>query len=243
MGSVVCDAVAVADDLELAAAIGRGAAGTSTNGVTISRDLEVLTGNGCEVVVELTRADAAREHASWLAAHGLHAVIGTSGLTDDDIADLAKLFTASNCIVAPNFAISAVLMMRFAAMAAPFFDSAEVIEFHHDGKVDAPAGTAIAVAERMAAASDTWAADATQHEPIPGSRGARGPGVIRVHSVRMRGMVAHNEVVLGTTGQSLTIRQDSYDRSSYVPGVLLACRRIADRPGVTVGLDDLLELD
>ena len=133
-------------------------------------------------------------------------------------------------------------MMRFAEMAAPFFESAEIIELHHDGKVDAPSGTAVQTAERLAAASSEWAADPTEREVYPGSRGGLGPAGIRVHAVRMRGMVAHQEVILGTLGQTLTIRQDSFDRDSFMPGVILACKRIADHPGLTLGLDTLLGL-
>ena len=149
-------------------------------------------------------------------------------------------FTTSNCLIASNFAISAVLMMRFAEQAAPYFDTAEIIELHHDQKVDAPSGTAVTTARRMAAASAEWAADPTKHELYPGARGGAGPAGIRLHSVRMRGMVAHQEVILGAAGQTLTIRQDSYDRSSYMPGVVLACKRVADHPGVTEGLDAVL---
>ena len=128
-----------------------------------------------------------------------------------------------NCVLAANFAISAVLMMRFAELAAPFFDTAEIIELHHDAKADAPSGTALRTAQRMAAASGEWAPDPTTHEVIPGARGGVGPAGIRLHAVRMRGMVAHQEVILGAQGQSLTIRQDSYDRASFMPGVVLAC--------------------
>jgi len=135
-----------------------------------------------------------------------------------------------------------VLMMRFAEMAAPFFDTAEIIELHHDRKIDAPSGTAMATARRMAAASGDWAADPTEHEDPVGARGGVGPGGIRLHAVRMRGMMAHQEVVLGTQGQTLTIRQDSYDRTSFMPGMVLACERIADHPGLTIGLDALLGL-
>ena len=144
--------------------------------------------------------------------------------------------------MAPNFAIGAVLMMRFAEMAAPFFETAEVIELHHDQKVDAPSGTALNTVERMAAASSDWAPDPTQAETVPGARGGKGPGGIPVHSVRLRGLVAHQEVLLGTTGQSLSIRHDSYDRSSFMPGVVLAVKQIGDHPGLTVGLDAFLGL-
>jgi 4-hydroxy-tetrahydrodipicolinate reductase len=133
-------------------------------------------------------------------------------------------------------------MMRFAEMAAPYFETAEVVELHHDQKIDAPSGTAMATVERMAEASDDWADDPTEQEVAGHPRGGVGPGGIRVHSVRLRGLVAHQEVLFGTTGQSLTIRHDSYDRSSFMPGVVLGIKRIADRPGVTLGLESFLDL-
>jgi 4-hydroxy-tetrahydrodipicolinate reductase len=170
----------------------------------------------------------------------VHAVVGTTGFSAADHDELRARFTKSNCLIAPNFAIGAVLMMRFAEMAAPFFETAEVIELHHDAKIDAPSGTAVQTADRMSKASSVWAPDPTQKVVVAGARGAEGPSGIRVHSVRMRGMVAHQEVILGTTGQTLIIRHDSYDRTSFMPGVLLAVRRIADLPGVTIGLDALL---
>jgi 4-hydroxy-tetrahydrodipicolinate reductase len=153
---------------------------------------------------------------------------------------LRAAFTSSNCLIAPNFAIGAVLMMRFAEMAAPFFESAEVIELHHDNKVDAPSGTAMLTTQRMAAASDQWAPDPTERTLVDGARGGVGPGAIPIHSVRLRGLIAHQEVLLGTTGQTLTIRHDSYDRASFMPGVLLAVKAVPDRPGLTVGLDAVL---
>ena len=150
------------------------------------------------------------------------------------------MFTSSNCIVAPNFAIGAVLMMRFAEIAAPFFDTAEIIEIHHDGKADSPSGTAIATANRMAAASNNWAKDPTTHEAIAGARGAKSAAGIPIHAVRMRGVVANQEVVLGTQGQTLTIRHDTIDRASFMPGVVLACKKIAEYKGFTLGLDNFL---
>jgi 4-hydroxy-tetrahydrodipicolinate reductase len=212
--------------------------------VAIAKELKAFADAGAEVVVDFTAAEAARTTVPWLAMHGIHAVVGTTGLTADDLALFAQEFGGGgpNCLVVPNFSISAVVMMRCAEIAAPFFDTAEVIELHHDGKVDAPSGTAIATAERMAAASDEWAPDPTRTEVIAGARGGAGPAGIHIHAVRMRGMVAHQEVILGARGQSLTIRQDSYDRESFMPGVLLACKRIADLPGLTVGLDRVLGL-
>ena len=133
-------------------------------------------------------------------------------------------------------------MMKFAALAAPYFETAEIIEFHHDEKIDAPSGTATLTAERMAEASTEWGDDPTTKTVYDGARGGEGPAGIRVHSVRMRGMVAHQEVILGTTGQTLVIRHDSIDRTSFMPGVLMATKAIVERPGVTVGLDVLLDL-
>jgi 4-hydroxy-tetrahydrodipicolinate reductase len=178
----------------------------------------------------------------WCAEHNVHAVVGTSGLTEGNIDEIRSLFEGSraNCIVAPNFAIGAVLLVRLAELAAPYFETAEIIELHHDGKIDAPSGTAMHTAERMAAASKEWAPDPTTKEVVEGARGAKGPGGIPIHAVRMRGMVAHEEVLLGTMGQTLSVRHDSYDRTSFMPGVLLAVKAVADRPGLTVGLDSLL---
>jgi 4-hydroxy-tetrahydrodipicolinate reductase len=240
MGDAVCAAVTVDRDLELVAAVHPRLAGETRHGVTIAGELRALADADCDVVVDFTVADAARVTLPWLAMHGMHAVVGTTGFTDADIAAFRSEFSGSNCVIASNFAISAVLMMRFAELAAPFFDTAEIIELHHDGKIDAPSGTALTTAQRMAAASGEWAADPTRHESYPGSRGGIGPAGIRLHSVRMRGMVAHQEVILGANGQTLTIRQDSYDRISYMPGVVVACRHIADHPGLTLGLETIL---
>ena len=240
MGATVCGAVAADPALALVAAVDPKAVGQQVHGITIAGELRALAEAGCHVVVDFTVADSARVTLPWLAMHGMHAVVGTTGFTDTDLADFRSAFSGSNCLIAANFAISAVLMMRFAELAAPFFDTAEIIELHHDQKIDAPTGTAVATAQRMAAASSDWAADPTQHEVYPGARGGVGPAGIHLHAVRMRGMMAHQEVVLGAQGQTLTIRQDSYDRSSFMPGVVLACKRIAEHPGVTIGLDPFL---
>ena len=243
MGRTVCRAVSAADGLILVAAADPAAVGEDLEGVVLSAGPAEMVEAGAEVVVDFTGVDASRANLPILAEAGVHAVVGTSGLDDDDLAGLRSSFTSSNCVVVSNFAIGAVLMIRFAEMAAPWFDTAEVLEFHHDGKIDAPSGTALATADRMAAASAHWAADGTVTENLPGGgRGAKGPSDIRIHAVRMRGMVAHQEVVLGTVGQTLTIRHDTVDRDSFMPGVLLAVRRIAEVPGVTVGLDALLGL-
>ena len=240
MGAAVCDAVTTDHELDLVAAVDPHAVGQMRNGIRIAAEPRALVDAGCQVVVDFTVAKAARTTLPFLALHGIHAVVGTTGFSDDDLALFRSEFSGSNCIIASNFAISAVLMMRFAELAAPYFDTAEIIELHHDAKVDAPSGTAVTTAQRMAAASSTWAPDPTQHEVYAGSRGGVGPGGIHVHSLRMRGMVAHQEVILGAQGQTLTIRQDSYDRSSYMPGVVLACKKIAQHPGLTLGLDTFL---
>jgi len=169
-------------------------------------------------------------------------VVGTTGFTQDDLDTFKKSFTNSNCLIAANFAVGAVLMMRFAEMAAPFFDTAEIIEIHHDGKADSPSGTAISTAQRMAAANSGWASDPTKHEAIEGARGAKGPGNIPIHAVRMRGTVANQEVILGAQSQTLTIRHDTIDRTSFMPGVVIACKKIAAHQGFTLGLDTYLNI-
>jgi 4-hydroxy-tetrahydrodipicolinate reductase len=252
VGSEVCRAVAADPEFELVAAVDphhegldlRQVTGGAASGLQVAADVSEFERAGVEVAVDFTQLAAARENLRWCAEHGVHAVVGTTGFTEDDFAELRRRFEAStaNCVVAPNFAIGAVLMMRFAELAAPWFETAEVIELHHDNKLDAPSGTAMLTVERMAAASEEWGEDPTRTEVVAGARGGVGPGGIRVHSVRLRGLVAHQEVVLGTTGQSLTIRHDSYDRTSFMPGVLLAVKAVPDRPGLTVGLDVLLGL-
>ncbi len=255
MGRTVCAAVAAAPDLELVGAVDPGCSGTfidPASGVPVAEppsgpavevvatieELDPLP----QVVVDFTVVESARANLEWCARNGVHAVVGTTGFDQADLDHLASVFTHSNCLIAANFAIGAVLMMRFAELAAPWFDSAEIIELHHEAKVDAPSGTALATAERMAAAPGEWLSDPTRNEKVPGARGAEGPGGIHIHSVRLRGLVAHQEVLLGTLGQSLTIRHDSYDRTSFMPGVLLGCRRIAEHRGLTVGLDAFLEI-
>jgi 4-hydroxy-tetrahydrodipicolinate reductase len=249
MGTEVCRAVVADPELELVAAVDPFHAGLDVRSVTrvdvplqVAASPEALIDAKAEVVVDFTQLDPARENLAWVAAHGVHAVVGTTGFSAEDLDRFRATFIDSNCFIAPNFAIGAVLMMRFAELAAPYFESAEIIELHHDQKIDAPSGTAMLTAERMAAASEDWVDDPTRSLVVEGARGGRGPGGIGIHSVRLRGLVAHQEVLLGTAGQSLTIRHDSYDRSSFMPGVLLAIKRIGERPGVTVGLDNLLDL-
>jgi 4-hydroxy-tetrahydrodipicolinate reductase len=250
MGSTVCRAVVGDPRLELVAAVDPFHAGidlgkvtgASIRGLQLSPTADALASAGAQVAIDFTTLDAARQNLAWCAENGVHAVVGTTGFQPGDMEELARIFTRSNCFIAPNFAIGAVLMMRFAELAAPFFETAEVIELHHDQKIDAPSGTAMLTAERMAARSSEWAADPTTRHTVEGARGGQGPGGIRMHSVRLRGLVAHQEVLLGTTGQTLSIRHDSHDRDSFMPGVLLAVKAVPDRPGLTVGLDALLDI-
>lgn len=257
MGTEVCRAVAGAGDLELVAAVDPGAAGRSLAGLAGSDvpDLEVvgaveaLAAAGVEVAIDFSHAEAARANLPWCAEHGVHAVVGTTGLGPDDLSRLGRLFDGrrANAVVAPNFAVGAVLLMRFCELAAPIMDGVEVIELHHDAKRDAPSGTALHTAERIAAARAAAGAgplppDPTTDEVLAGARGAIGPAGIRVHSVRLPGLVAHEEVIFGAAGQSLSLRHDAYDRRSFMPGVLRAVRDVPRRPGLTVGLDALLGL-
>jgi 4-hydroxy-tetrahydrodipicolinate reductase len=245
MGRAVCAAVAADPELDFVAGVGRSSAGQEIEGVVISESLHAFVDAACDVVVDFSVASAGRDVLPWLGLHGIHAVVGTTGFGPEDFALFESTFAGSdgpNCVIAPNFAISAVLMMRFAEMAAPWFDTAEIIELHHDRKVDAPSGTAVKTAERMAQGrGDSFAPDPTTDEVFVGARGGDGPANVRIHSVRMRGMVAHQEVILGTTAQTLTIRQDSYDRESFMPGVVLACKRIADVAGLSRSLDPFLD--
>ena len=249
MGTTVCQAVVDDPDLVLAAAVDPFHAGLDlrqVNGIAEHLQLaagpEALLAANVDVAVDFTQVEAARANVDWLADKGIHAVVGTTGFTDADLDHFRGAFTASNCVIAPNFAIGAILLMRFAELAAPYFETAEIIELHHEHKIDAPSGTAMVTAQRMADASSDWAPDPTADLVVPGARGGKGPAEIPIHSVRMKGMVAHQEVLLGTTGQTLSLRHDTYDRSSFMPGVLLAVKHVADHPGLTLGLDSLLDL-
>lgn len=262
MGTEVCRAVADAEGLELAAAVDPAAAGRPVAELAgrpgdfgvVAAELGALADAGCEVVVDFTRADVSLPALLWCAARGIHTVVGTTGFGPDAVSALGSAFAGPNasppgpnCVLAPNFAIGAVLMMRFAELAAPYFDGAEIVELHHAAKRDAPSGTAVRTAERMAAAREgagdgPFPPDATEQEVVTGARGGAGPGGVRLHAVRLPGLVAHQEVVLGSAGQTLTIRHDSTDRASFMDGVVLAVRRVAGLPGLTVGLDVVLGL-
>lgn len=236
VGSAVVAAVEADPQHELAAALDHG------------DSLDQLLEGNVEVVVDFTVPDAVMGNLEFCVQHGIHAVVGTTGWTEDRFAELKGWLEKSpstGVLVAPNFAISAVLTMKFAEIAAPFFESAEVVELHHPNKVDAPSGTAVHTAEAIARARQAAGMgeqpDATE-QSLDGARGANVKGV-PVHAVRMTGMVAHEQVIFGTKGQTLTIKQDSYDRESFVPGVMLGVEKIASFPGLTVGLEKFLGLD
>ncbi len=233
MGTEVCRAVDAADDLELVAMIDQG------------DWLSNASDAGAEVVVDFTSPDVVMDNVHWCVEQGINVVVGTSGFTAQRLDRIRAWLSHKpgvGVIVAPNFAVGAVLMMEFAERAARFFESVEIIEQHHPRKVDAPSGTALntarIIAEARSAAGMAAPPDATR-DAVEGARGATVDG-IRVHSVRAAGLVAHQEILFGTTGETLTIRHDSYERASFMPGVLLAVRSVIDRPGLTVGLADLL---
>lgn len=235
VGRAIVEGVNAADDLELVATIDRG------------DSLEALTAAGTEVIVDFTQPSAVMGNLEFCIAHGIHCVVGTTGFDQQCLAQVEEWTTqegAGNVLIAPNFAISAVLTMVLAKQAAKFFETAEVVEYHHPTKLDAPSGTAIHTAQKIAAARKEAGLgpmpDATE-QGLDGARGANVDG-IPVHAVRTRGMVAHEEVIFGAQGQSLTIRQDSYDRSSFIPGVLVGIRGIGKHKGLVVGLENYLGL-
>jgi 4-hydroxy-tetrahydrodipicolinate reductase len=236
VGSEVCRAVRAADDLDLVAEI------------DADDDIDALVTSGAEAVVDFTRPDAVMDNLEFCIDHGIHAVVGTTGFDEGRLEQLRTWLKAAprtGVLVAPNFSVGAVLMMRFAAEAARFFESVEIVELHHPDKADAPSGTARRTAELVAearrAAGCPPMPDATSTQ-LDGARGADVAGV-RVHGLRLRGLVAHQEVLLGGPGETLTIRHDSTDRASFTPGVLHGLRAIADRPGLTIGLENVLPLD
>jgi 4-hydroxy-tetrahydrodipicolinate reductase len=235
MGSAACDAVENADDLDLVARLGS------------SDPRERLTDADVQVAVDLTRPDAVMDNLRFCVEHGIHAVVGTSGFDEQRLETLRGWLADSpsvGVVIAPNFAVGAVLMMRFAAQAARWFESVEVVEMHHPDKADAPSGTARRTAEMVAAARREAGLGPVPDATVTALDGARGADVdgVRVHAVRARGLVAHQEVLLGAAGETLTIRHDSLDRSSFMPGVLLAVRQVGNHPGLTVGLEHLLDL-
>ena len=232
MGATVCQAIAASPDCELVAEL------------DIANDLAELVSKKVQVVVDFTTPDVVMANLEFLAINNIHAVVGTTGFDAARLGKVAELFKQSeaNVIIAPNFGLAAVLMMQFAQLAAPYFESAEIIELHHPRKADAPSGTAKRTAELIAQARTGLPPmpDAST-DVVTGARGANISG-IPVHSVRLQGLVAHQEVLFGGAGESLSIRHDSYDRESFMPGVLLAIRKVSEIPGLTFGLEELIGL-
>ncbi|GAA4795527.1 4-hydroxy-tetrahydrodipicolinate reductase [Rothia endophytica] len=236
MGSEAVAAVNQADDMELVAALGNG------------DSLELLVEYSAEVMIDLTVPAVTEQNVRFAVEHDIHAVVGTTGWDQERLSNLETLLKehpSVGVLIAPNFAIGSILATEFAAKAARFFESVEVIEMHHPNKVDAPSGTAVhtaqKIAESRAVAGVGPSPDATETDP-DGSRGAVVDGV-NVHAVRLRGLTAHQEILLGDAGQQLVIRHDSFDRTSFMPGVLLGVRQVAENPGLSVGLDRYLNLD
>jgi 4-hydroxy-tetrahydrodipicolinate reductase len=235
MGQQVCEAVVAAQDMDLVAAVDAG------------DWLFSVSDGGAQVVVDFTHPDVVMDNVRFAIDQGIHAVVGTTGITDERLDTIREWLADTpdlGVLVAPNFAIGAVLAMKFAQLAAPYYESAEIVELHHPAKADAPSGTAVRTAELVAhaRASAGMAAppDATS-QSLDGARGAVVQGV-HVHAVRSAGLVAHQEILFGTTGETLSIRHDSLDRVSFMPGVLLGIREVGSRPGLTVGLEPLLGL-
>ncbi|MGV9303168.1 4-hydroxy-tetrahydrodipicolinate reductase [Nonomuraea sp. NPDC003727] len=233
VGVEVCRAVEAATDMELVAAV--------------DKDDPIESLEGAQVVVDFTHPDVVMGNLEWAISHGVHPVVGTTGFDEERLATVRgwlERFPGTNCLIAPNFGIGAVLMMHFAQQAARYFDSVEIVELHHPNKADAPSGTARRtaelVAEARAKAGMAAMPDATS-SALDGARGADVGGV-HVHSVRLAGLIAHQEVLLGGAGEILTIRHDTMNRASFTPGVLLGVRRVGELPGLTVGLEALLDL-
>lgn len=236
IGSEAVRAVEAADDLELVAALGRG------------DKLETLADTGAQVAVELTTPTAVMGNLDFLVRHGIHAVVGTTGWTEDRLAQLETVLAGSpetGVLIAPNFSIGAVLTMKFSQAAARYFESAEVVELHHPNKADAPSGTATRTAQLIAAARAEAGSAPQPDATVTALDGARGADVdgVPVHSVRLRGLLAHQEVLLGAEGETLTIRHDSLHHSSFMPGILLGVRQVVATPGLTFGLEHFLDLN
>jgi 4-hydroxy-tetrahydrodipicolinate reductase len=235
MGAQICAAVDGAEDMTLAA------------GVDVGDAREALT--GCDVVVDFTHPGAVMDNLRWCIGHGLDTVVGTSGFDDTRTGQVAGWLASApgtRALIVPNFSIGAVLMMRFAAQAARFFDSAEIVELHHAAKLDAPSGTASRTASLIAAGRAAAGLGPSPDATVTAVDGARGAVVdgVHVHSVRLAGLLAHQEVLLGGHGETLTLRHDSLDRASFLPGILLGVRGVASLPaGLTFGLDAALGLD
>ena len=236
MGQEVCRAIKATNDLELAAEI------------DLNDSIEILKSSKAEVMVDFTTPEVVMENLKFAIKNGIHAVVGTTGFDGTRLETLKKLLAANpkvGVLIAPNFGLGAVLMMQFAKSAAKYFESAEIIELHHPEKVDAPSGTATRTAELISEARREANLGKMPDKTAKSLEGARGAkiGEVPIHSVRLRGLVAHQEVLFGDKGELLTIRHDSLDRSGFMPGVLVGVREVSSNPGLTVGLEHYLKLD
>lgn len=236
MGGEVCRAVKASEDLELVAEIDLG------------DSIDLLKSSRAEVVVDFTHPDSVMKNIEYAISHDIHVIVGTTGFDDAKLAKINQLLSGHpsvGVLIAPNFGLGAVLMMQFAAKAARYFESVEIIELHHPEKADAPSGTALRTAELITSARKDANAPAMPDKTSKSLDGARGAkvGDVPIHAIRLRGLVAHQEVLFGDQGETLSIRHDSLDRSGFMPGVLLAIREIPTRPGLTFGLEKLMDLD
>lgn len=245
MGRQVSAAVLAESDLALAAVVARSQVGERVGDLAIASSLDTLREAGCDVAVDFTHPDTVVQNVRWYIDNGVHAVVGTTGIGAGDLDEFRRRAASrtpqAHVIVAPNFAVSAALMVHVARIVGRLMPDVEIVELTHAGKTDAPSGTALATTAAIAAARGDGAAAIQRGEMLPGARGAEADG-IRIHSVRLPGLVSHQEVIFGARGQALTIRQDAFDRGAFIPGVLLAIRQVASRPGLTVGMDELLGL-
>lgn len=234
MGSAICEAIDESEDLYLVARIGRG------------DYLSVLAEEEAEVIVDVTHVDSARHNLAWAALHGMHAVVGTTGFTADDVDNFDKEFKSVNksCFLVPNFSIGAILMMEFAAKSAKYFDAVEIVEMHHNKKKDAPSGTSALTAKKIAAAREIpWVPEATEQQNAEGVRGGSVDG-IPIHSVRLPGLLAHQEVIFGSQGQTFTLRHDSFNAAAFMPGMIKSVQSVSSLPvGITTGLEAVLDFD
>lgn len=241
MGRAVCETVDQEPDLELVTKV------DPAGGEAIATSLDALVENRAEVAVDFTQPDAAFGNVTFCLEHGIHCVVGTTGMTEAELEKIEKLATNANVFVAPNFSIGAVLMMHLSKIAAHHMGSCEIVEMHHNQKLDAPSGTALKTARDIAGVwrqhgrPPSGEPHPNEEEKVPGSRGGNAEG-IHVHGVRLQGAEAHQEVIFGAPGQTLTIRHDAMNRMSYMPGILLAIKSVGSRPGLTIGLEHLLGL-
>ena len=262
MGVTVCQAIESAEDLELVAAVDPGRAGARLGevvlglgprsaSIVVASEVAALSDPLPDVAVDFTVASSARDNLAWCAEHGVHAVCGTTGLGVDDLARFDEAFgpgKVANAVVAANFSVGAALMMRCAELCAPWFPAVEIVELHHERKKDAPSGTSLTTAERVERAREAHGSgplmlDPTEKQVLPGTRGGATAAGVHIHSVRLPGLVAHQEVLLGSAGETLTLRHDSTDRVSFMAGTLLAVRKVGELDGLTLGVEPLLGLD